>query len=54
MKLFISWSGEISHKVAVVLRDWIPAVIPSITPWVSTEDIRKGTRWGAELAKELA
>ena len=54
MKLFISWSGEISHKIAVVLRDWIPAVIPSIAPWVSSEDIPKGTRWGAEVARELA
>ncbi len=53
MKLFISWSGEISHKIAVVLRDWIPALISAITPWVSSEDIRKGTRWSAELAKEL-
>jgi len=54
MKLFISWSGEISHKIAVVLRDWIAAVIPSIAPWVSSEDIPKGTRWGPEVAKELA
>ncbi len=54
MKLFISWSGEISHKIAVVLRDWIPAVIPSIAPWVSSEDIPKGTRWSTEVAKELA
>jgi hypothetical protein len=53
MKLFICWSGEPSHKIALALRDWIPAVVPSITPWVSSEDIRKGTRWGAELAKQL-
>jgi len=53
MKLFISWSGEPSHEVALALRGWIPSVVPSIAPWVSSEDIRKGTRWGTELAKQL-
>jgi len=28
-------------------------MLPVITPWVSTEDIQKGTRWGTVLAKEL-
>ena len=23
MKVFISWSGAVSHRVAVVLRDWL-------------------------------
>ena len=53
MKLFICWSGELSHKIALVLHDWIPALIPSLVPWISSEDIPKGTRWGAELLKQL-
>jgi hypothetical protein len=53
VKLFICWAGELSRKIALILYDWIPAVIPSITPWISSEDIRKGTRWSAELSKEL-
>ena len=53
MKLFISWSGGLSHKIALILRDWVPAILPSIIPWVSSEDIRKGARWSTELAKQL-
>ena len=53
MKIFISWSGELSHSVALVLREWIPVVLPFAQAWVSSEDIAKGSRWGAELAAEL-
>lgn len=53
MKVFISWSGDVSHKIACALRDWLPTVIQSIDTWVSSEDIHKGSRWSAQLAKEL-
>lgn len=54
MKVFISWSGPLSHKVAIALKDWLPSVIQSIKPYVSSEDIYKGARWSTEIAKELA
>ncbi|HEA18024.1 hypothetical protein LCGC14_1291300 [marine sediment metagenome] len=54
MKVFLSWSGEVSHKVALTLRDWIPSVIQSIEPYVSSEDIDKGARWSTDIASELA
>lgn len=53
MKVFISWSGETSSKVALILREWLPSVIQTITPYVSSEDIDKGARWSSDIAKEL-
>ena len=49
MDIFVSWAGRDSHAVALVLRRWLPEVLPFVRPWVSSEDIRKGTRWSDEL-----
>lgn len=53
MNIFISWSGELSHAVAVTLRDWLPSLFPTIKPFVSSEDISKGRLWFSELQKNL-
>lgn len=53
MKVFLSWSGNKSHKVALVFRDWFPSVIQCLELYVSSEDIDMGDRWSIDIAKEL-
>jgi hypothetical protein len=53
MDLFISWSKTTSHSVAIVLRGWLPEVIHRLDPWMSSEDISKGQRWGVEVGSRL-
>jgi len=53
MHIFISWSGKRSRSIAEALRDWLPIVLPGITPWMSDTDIHAGSRWSPEIAKSL-
>jgi hypothetical protein len=53
MKVFISWSGDMSHKIALALGEWLPSVIQAVKPFVSSRDIAAGDRWGDVLAGEL-
>ncbi|WP_148255302.1 TIR domain-containing protein [Aidingimonas lacisalsi] len=53
MKVFISWSGEVSRKVAEAIREWLPTVLQTVKPYFTPSDIEKGTRWSSDIAKEL-
>ena len=53
MKVFISWSGELSHRIALELRRWLPSVIQTIEPFVSSEDTDKGARWTSDIVKQF-
>ena len=53
MKVFISWSGELSQKLGNELKEWIPDVLQAVQPYFTPEDIQKGERWSSEIAKEL-
>ena len=53
MKVFISWSGELSKELGEILSKWIPSVLQSVRPYFTPEGIEKGSRWSTEIAKEL-
>lgn len=53
MKVFISWSGEQSHGLALALRRWARDLIQALDTWVSSEDIPKGASWAAEIRNAL-
>lgn len=53
MKVFISWSGDVSQKFAAALAEWLPNVIQSVKPFFSSEAIRKGSGWHASVSNEL-
>lgn len=53
MKLFISWSGKRSRKLAEIMRNWIPSVIQAAKPYFSPDDVDKGALWYSEISKEL-
>jgi hypothetical protein len=54
MKVFISWSGTRSGAVAQQLSSWLKLVIQSLEPWLSANNIDKGTQWDIELSNELS
>jgi hypothetical protein len=54
MKVFISWSGELSKKLGEAIRDWLPGVLQTVSPYFTPSDIEKGARWSQDIAKELS
>ncbi|HMS69031.1 MAG TPA: DNA-directed RNA polymerase subunit alpha C-terminal domain-containing protein [Saprospiraceae bacterium] len=54
MKVFISWSGNRSQRVAHLLDKWISCVIQAVDPWISTKDIDKGSLWFSEISNILS
>lgn len=54
MKVFISWSGALSGRVAQVLGEWIEDVLQDTKSWISNDDIDKGSLWFGEISGQLA
>jgi hypothetical protein len=53
MKIFISWSGQLSKELGEVITNWIPGVLQFVKPYFTPDDVEKGTRWNNEIAREL-
>ncbi|MFL6201790.1 MAG: toll/interleukin-1 receptor domain-containing protein [Thermoanaerobaculia bacterium] len=53
MKVFISWSGDLSRALAVELRDWLPMAVHQVDAWISGRNIDPGQRWALVLGREL-
>ena len=54
MKVFISWSGDRSKRVAELLDGWIQCVLQAVNPWMSSKDIDRGALWFTEITDQLA
>src|SRR5712692_2419048 len=53
MKVFISWSGDLSKQLAQTIRTWLPRTLQTVKPYFSPADIEKGSKWDNEISKEL-
>jgi len=53
MKLFVSWSRDISRQIAQDFREWLPLVNQTIEPFMSEEDTDKGAHWSSTIRREL-
>ena len=53
MKLFLSWSGQPSLKMAKALMEFLPCVLEGLKVFLSTEGIRKGADWLSVIRGEL-
>lgn len=53
MRVFITWSGDTSKKVAEALDEFLPSVIQAVKPFLSCADLKAGVQWSPELASEL-
>ena len=53
MKLFVSWSQDISRQIAQDFREWLPLVNQTIEPFMSEEDTDKGAHWSSTIRREL-
>lgn len=54
MKVFVSWSGDLSKKIAESIKKWLPSFINQVEVFFSPEDIEKGENWDSKISKELS
>lgn len=53
-KVFISWSGDLSNRLADAVRQWLPGVLQFVKPYFTPTDIEKGANWASGISCELS
>jgi len=53
MKVFISWSGDLSRELGEAIRQWLPSVLQHVKPYFTPADVDKGAKWSTEIFQEL-
>jgi hypothetical protein len=53
VKVFISWSGELSRSIARALDGWLESVVQHVDAWMSDEEIGSGQGWNEAIRKSL-
>ncbi len=52
--VFISWSGERSKRIAEAFKLLLECTLQNSYPWMSSEDIAKGSAWSTEIQSTLS
>lgn len=53
MKIFLSWSGDLSKQIAECFRKFLPLVLQYTEPFMSSHDIARGENWNNAINGEL-
>jgi hypothetical protein len=51
--VFLCWSGDRSKQAAETFSRWLPYIIQTLDPFISTHHIGPGGRWGQILHEQL-
>jgi hypothetical protein len=54
MKVFVSWSGDLSRAVATAIRELFPTVLQGLQVFMSKDDIESGMPWFEVIRQNLA
>src|SRR4051812_45601023 len=53
MKVFVSWSGELSRSIAQAIRELFPQILQGLDIFMSDADIQNGVPWFETIGANL-
>ncbi len=54
VKVFISWSGDLSGDIAEFMGTlWLPSVLQGVKPYCTFPDFKKGEKWDPDTVNEI-